>query len=321
MTVFLSLAMIALVAVQGYWIKNSMEAKESQLGLLMNQVFSDISDELVENETVMQILEELQPPVIKHQSRAVWNFHIDARSAYNVTGEEEIHMDEDVILYTPPHKSLKNQKVVMIDDSVLVILGEDEFMQDTILISAMKPEQIRMKLNENLTEQGIFVDKIVRKMLVEEANFEDKISKSQIEGLLGKKLSERGIDMPFEYAVYEEGKTPIFQSEYFNEFEDCKYFRASLFPGGIFNKETLISVYFPGERQHLIKSLGIMGGTSLLITLFVLMLFTLALYIIFKQKRLSEMKNDFVNNMTHELKTPISTISLASQMLNDRSIP
>ena len=67
--------------------------------------------------------------------------------------------------------------------------------------------------------------------------------------------------------------------------------------------------------------MGIMGGTSALITLFVLTLFSLALYIMFKQKRLSEMKNDFVNNMTHELKTPISTISLASQMLNDKTIP
>lgn len=64
-----------------------------------------------------------------------------------------------------------------------------------------------------------------------------------------------------------------------------------------------------------------MGGSTLLITLFIVTMFSLALFIIFKQKRLSEMKNDFVNNMTHELKTPISTISLASQMLNDRSIP
>jgi two-component system phosphate regulon sensor histidine kinase PhoR len=67
--------------------------------------------------------------------------------------------------------------------------------------------------------------------------------------------------------------------------------------------------------------MGIMGGSSLTITLFIIIMFSLTLYIMFKQKRLSEMKNDFVNNMTHELKTPISTISLASQMLNDRSIP
>ena len=77
----------------------------------------------------------------------------------------------------------------------------------------------------------------------------------------------------------------------------------------------------PRRESHIFSSMGIMGGSTLLITLFIVMMFSLAIYIIFKQKRLSEMKNDFVNNMTHELKTPISTISLASQMLNDRSIP
>jgi len=313
--------MMALVALQGYWIKSSIESKESQLGLVMNQVFSEMSDELLENETVMQILEELRPPVIKHQSKAVWNFHIDARSNYSESGQEELHMDEEILVYTAPHKSLKNRKMELIDDSVLVVLGEDELMQDTILISAMRPEQIRTKLNESIEEQEVFVDKVVRKMLHEEMNIAERFSKSQVENLLMKKMADKGINMPFQYAVYEEGKKPIFQSLHFNEFEDCKYFRASLFPKGIFNKATLISVYFPGERQNLLNSVGMLGGTSLLITLFVLTLFSLALYIIFKQKRLSEMKNDFVNNMTHELKTPISTISLASQMLSDKSIP
>jgi signal transduction histidine kinase len=211
--------------------------------------------------------------------------------------------------------------VKLIDDSVLVIVGEDEYLQDTILISAMKHDQVRTELEKKWMEQEMFVDKIVRKMMVEEQGIEEKISGSQVESLLQKKLLEKGVEMPFEYAVYHEGQKPIFQSEEFNEFEGYKYYRASLFPGGVFNKPTLISVYFPNEKQHFRKSMGMIGGSSLLITLLILMLFTLALYIIFKQKRLSEMKNDFVNNMTHELKTPISTISLASQMLSDRSIP
>jgi two-component system phosphate regulon sensor histidine kinase PhoR len=358
MTIFLSLAMVAMVGIQAYWIKHSMEAEENQLDLLVHQVLSEISDELIRNETVISILDEIRPPLIQQQSQAVWDFHIDARSAYDasepedalveeedryegsveiyvesenihVEGEhihaeaEELHKEkeEKVYLYTPPDHSLKNQTVELINDSVLVILGEDELMQDTILVSAMNPDHVRLELNKRVEEQVAFVDRIVNNMLFDEGEITERISGTQVESLLREKLLGRGLDMEFEYAVYKEGKKPIFQSEYFNEYEDCSYFRASLFPGGVFNTTTLISLYFPNEREHLRKSMGVIGGSSLLITLFIISMFTLAVYIIFKQKRLSEIKNDFVNNMTHELKTPISTISLASQMLNDRSIP
>ena len=309
-TVFLSLTMLALVGLQAYWIKHSIESKQTQMGLVVNQVLSDISNELEQNEAVLQILEELQSPLFWRQSRSVWNFRMDFRSSPNGMMREDIRLDGST-----------NTTVETVNDSVLVILDEKRIQNDTSMAPAMNPEQIRAKLNKSLKEQQAFVDKIIRKMLAEEEDIEERISKSQIETLLRIKLTEKGVNMPFEYAVYEEGKPPIFQSGNFNEYEDCPYYRTALFLKRIFDRPTFISVYFPDERKNLVKSMGILGGTSLLITVFTLMLFSLALYIIFKQKKLSEMKNDFVNNMTHELKTPISTISLASQMLSDRTIP
>jgi two-component system phosphate regulon sensor histidine kinase PhoR len=180
---------------------------------------------------------------------------------------------------------------------------------------------VKTELEQKLNQQKLILDRILKKMLAESMGLEDKFSASYVEHLLKTRLEEKGVDMPFEYAVYYEGEKPIFQSENFNEFEGVKYFRDPLFPGGLFQKPSFISVYFPNEKAHIRSSMRVIAGSSLLITLLLILLFTLALYVIFKQKRLSEIKNDFVNNMTHELKTPISTISLASQMLSDRSIP
>jgi len=185
----------------------------------------------------------------------------------------------------------------------------------------MHPDLVRRELRTQIARQEYFVDHIVKQMLMEEGDALENISASQIEASLSDKLTSRGVGIPFEYAVYEMGHPPIYSSENFNEYEQCRYFRRSLFPNSVFNRSIYISVYFPEERLLLRKSMGIMGGSSLMITIFIIIMFSLTLFIMFKQKRLSEMKNDFVNNMTHELKTPISTISLASQMLSDRSIP
>ena len=190
-TGFLTLAMIAMVIVQAYWIKRSIDTEEQQLGLVVNQVLSEISDELVRNETLITILDEIRPPVVQSQSQAVWNFHIDARSAYNIPDtalirieNEDLNVDmEDVLVdgedllmdpkeevvpvltvepeeivkiseweeqgsedrdvekpepeeakhftYTPPDHSLKNQKVKLISDSLMVVLGEDDQERDS----------------------------------------------------------------------------------------------------------------------------------------------------------------------------------------------
>jgi two-component system phosphate regulon sensor histidine kinase PhoR len=79
-------------------------------------------------------------------------------------------------------------------------------------------------------------------------------------------------------------------------------------------------VYFPKEKAYLLKEMGLMLFLSIVIILSVIYLFGYSITTIIRQSKLSDLKNDFVNNMTHEFKTPISTISLACQALNDDDI-
>ncbi len=94
-----------------------------------------------------------------------------------------------------------------------------------------------------------------------------------------------------------------------------------MFPDDIFANANSLSIYFPDKQNFLFRSLSYLAISSLLLTLAIVASFAITIVVMFRQKRLSEIRNDFVSNMTHELKTPISTISLASQMLGDKSIP
>jgi signal transduction histidine kinase len=83
----------------------------------------------------------------------------------------------------------------------------------------------------------------------------------------------------------------------------------------------VLEVNFPSEllNKFLYSSVKFMIP-SILFTFMLLVTFAITLYMIVRQKKLTEIKNDFINNMTHEFKTPISTISLAAQMLQDTTV-
>jgi len=93
-----------------------------------------------------------------------------------------------------------------------------------------------------------------------------------------------------------------------------------MFPGEITEQSSKLSLYFPNLRWDLMGSVAIMLIVSIIFILIVIGVFITSIRVILKQKKLSEIKNDFISNMTHELKTPISTISLACEALEDKSI-
>ena len=148
----------------------------------------------------------------------------------------------------------------------------------------------------------------------------------EIEYTLKQTMAYTQIKTPYEFAIIKNGvvQDGTFKNAQKNDFLKSKY-QVRLFPDNIIQTGSLLSVVFPERTNYVLGSMVWILGGSMLFSLFILATFALSLYFIIRQKKISEMKSDFINNMTHEFKTPIATISLAadtiinSKVINDET--
>ena len=120
--------------------------------------------------------------------------------------------------------------------------------------------------------------------------------------------------------MLKEDRSTYFSSEGYEPDEDDHLYEIDLFPDDLISPHAYLVMYFPDENKISMSTLTRNTVTSIILSLIIIAIFLSTLIIILRQKKLHEMKTDFVNNMTHELKTPIASISLASQMLKDPAI-
>ena len=146
----------------------------------------------------------------------------------------------------------------------------------------------------------------------------ERADSTLIKNCLSTELSNNGLNVPFVFALYNSRNNLLYSTEGYEETEDNQNnYNIPLFPNTDVNYR--LSVQFPTKSNYIFSSVRFIIPT-LAFTVILLIIFLYTVFLIFRQKKLTEMKTDFINNMTHELKTPISTISLAGQMLSDPSI-
>jgi two-component system phosphate regulon sensor histidine kinase PhoR len=152
--------------------------------------------------------------------------------------------------------------------------------------------------------------------------YDSILSLRDLDSLIRIQLNIRGIDTRYEFCIYkpERQEFLIEQSSAFRKELIEKGNAFVLFQADIYSSPEYLLVYFPHEKQFLLTELWGMLLISIILIIVIVYSFTYTITIVFRQKRLSEMKNDFINNMTHEFKTPISTISLACEALADKDL-
>jgi two-component system, OmpR family, phosphate regulon sensor histidine kinase PhoR len=234
---------------------------------------------------------------------------------------------------------------VTINDRSYSIKGDTAIVShsDTIIYSATElpgkmsvaepGQELNSKSKPLYIRQSDFVE-WVKKRSSEFQNMSDKIiseiyqwektlelDNKEIDYSLKQSFSFAGIQTPFEYAVVKDG---VVQPGTFKKSDKKDFLRSNymvrLFPGNIIRQDLILSVVFPDRTNYVLGSISWLLGGSLLFSLFILATFGLSLYFIIRQKKISEIKSDFINNMTHEFKTPIATISLAADTITNPKI-
>ena len=168
----------------------------------------------------------------------------------------------------------------------------------------------------DVTTKKLFRDYILD--MIKEKPISKRIDKEALRASLEKNLDEVGVFLDFEFMVSNFDEKTDLKSNFFDvNQENC--FATSFLTDDIYNNYRL-HVNFPERNIYLRSFIKYTFIISVIFTLIIILTFGISVYQIIKQKKISEIKSDFINNMTHEFKTPIATINLALDAIRNDKI-
>lgn len=174
--------------------------------------------------------------------------------------------------------------------------------------------------NAYVYQKGV-LDEVIYAVLynASQKTFAERIEPHFLEACIRRALENNGVTLEFHFKVCASDGRVVYRCSDYTESQKDVYYSQTLFRNDPLQKMGVVVVHFPQQREYVMGILHVMFPT-MVFTFVLLVIFCFMLYLLIQQRKINEMKNDFVNNMTHELKTPIASISLAAQMLADKSI-
>lgn len=317
--VLMALVLSGLILIQTNLIKTASDIREEQFDQSVKSALKRVADqlELHEQRLARESARKGQLPGINNPSGS---FNIFPRQGPGqVTGNFQFRFSERSIFgsYEEEFQIVVTDTLQEFEDSGLSTEnGAKSNFFDQIYEYNLNLERRRERWLEDMNWRNY-------KIILEGRLLEERIDTAFLRESIASSFQEAGIDLDYKYAVRSANRGQdrfIFGSEDY-EPKRKEEFHSLLFPYDYDGKQpNYLYVYFPERSGYLLRATGITIIPTFILTGLLIAIFTYAIMVIFRQKKLSMIKNDFINNMTHELKTPISTISLASQMLEDGSI-
>ncbi len=189
---------------------------------------------------------------------------------------------------------------------------------------------LSVQLDQRVVQQIFKKARFVNEMMLDvfrsgiSGSPDERVDVQFLDSVLKTELAIDKLPSHYEFMITDANRKPVrFKNapkHYKTKLDTTKSHSTKLFPANDLDEDLFLYISFPKQNSILLKGIG--GGLAINFTLMILIIVALVFMFrtILTQKKLSEMKNDFISNMTHEFKTPISTISLACEAMNDSDV-
>jgi len=323
----MAISLIGIIVIQGSLIMGSIEEKENAFAMHVNDALNNVNETIELEEAEFFLREEFGG--VDSMLHELIREEIHGPEFIEDLGiiEEEDSDNSTIVIESDPGGEHTQIKIQYSDAS-----PDSNIERHQIIIDNNWEELIELKLEQidsALEAHVIIGEEKENKMdhitsLVQHFTFEttlseeleDRINETELEEKIKLGLQEEGLDTLFEFAVFDHHQMNYdyeLMSDGYDESDNRGEFSKDLFQNDRLEKDRFtLWVQMKGEDDFVWDQIKPMILVSVLFTILILISFGYALYFIFKQKKISQVKNDFINNMTHELKTPLASISLAT---------
>lgn len=328
LVVIMSLSLLGIILIQLYWIGTSYENNEKQFKYTVNQVLSNVGEKIQAKEKlefyrkVQDYVDATGKKPNQKVIKEIFYIERDSRTNDEIIYSNKIFLEDynlkGSFFDTDDNSSFKNYSA---QRKTEIFHGKDQAVDGNLnggINQSFKedngPDEVIKKEGDLDIGFEIYYHDIVSVYPIE-----DRIDDNYLEELLTTELAQNGIETKYEYGIFSNGlSTPITSNNFI--FNDNDTYSASILQDLENHSKYQLYVSFPYKTKYLYSDLIPFILISLLFTSVIIAAYYSAISQLRKQRQISEIKNDFINNMTHEFKTPIATINLALDAIKNPKI-
>ena len=324
LVLLMSLSLIGIILVQVYWFDTSFKNNDEQFKYHVKHVLGNVAEKL--------------------HNREAYSFYDKYNHYKDSTGK--IPKRDDLLEFYYVQKNPKTNQTIIYSNSIIsedfkISAGLFDKKFDTETFKSFNSRRVTEVYNENKldnssVQQSLIPDVKIEKSgnldILDNAQYEiffkdiasamplqERITKEVLSEIIKKELEEYGVKTKFEFGILSNGIQTKVKSDNFKYDKDATY-SISIFTDNEGNEKYKLLVTFPHKKKFLLSELVSITILSIIFTLIIIIAYTSALNQLIRQRQISEIKTDFINNMTHEFKTPVATINLALDAIRNPKI-